>query len=122
MSWFLKAMKQYADFKGRAQRAEYWYFTLFYLILYCGAMAMDHALGTTSRHKDGMGLLTFLFFLAMSVPGFAVGVRRMHDTGRSGWWIWISLVPLIGAFIYVYFAAQDSSPGDNAYGPNPKGL
>lgn len=70
--------------------------------------------------QSGQGILGTLYMLAVLLPGIAVGVRRLHDTGRSGWWLLISLVPLIGAIILLVFLVQDSQPGENQYGPNPK--
>ena len=122
MNWFIKCLRQYADFKGRAQRAEYWYFSLFYFLAYVVGFILDNALGTHSRHKGGTGLMTFLVFVALCVPAVAVGIRRLHDTGRSGWWTLINLLPFVGPFIFLYFTLKDSEPGDNRYGPNPKGV
>jgi len=114
MNWFLLALNKYADFSGRARRSEYWYFFLFYLLIYVGLIILSKMLGTVGL------ILTLLFLLAMIVPSLAVGVRRLHDTDRSGWWLLISLVPLIGAIIMIVFAVQDSQPGENRFGSNPK--
>lgn len=65
-------------------------------------------------------MLSGLFSLALFIPSLAVAVRRLHDIGRSGWWLLIGLIPLVGAFVLLVFAVQDSQPGSNAYGPNPK--
>ena len=94
MQWFIKALRQYADFKGRAQRAEYWYFSLFNILIILAAMVLDHLLGTQSRHADGTGLLTFLSMIGLFLPGLAVSVRRLHDVSRSAWWLLINAVPL----------------------------
>ncbi len=120
MYWFIKAMKQYADFKGRAQRAEYWYFSLFYILIYIAALFIDELLGTKSRHKDGTGLFVFLTVLALLVPALAVSARRMHDIGKSGWWLLISLIPIIGSLMFLAFAVRDSEPGTNRFGASPK--
>lgn len=111
MDWFLLALKQYGTFSGRARRKEYWYFVLFYLMVLIGLSLLDALLG--------FGLLSTVFVLAMLLPNIAVGVRRLHDTGRSGWWLLIGMVPLLG-LVLIYFLVLDSEPGDNPYGPNPK--
>lgn len=120
MQWFLKALKQYATFSGRAQRSEYWFFGLFYLIAFIVLAIIDSITGTLSPEM-GMGLLSGLFALGLLLPSLAVTVRRLHDTSRSGWWLLIAFVPLIGGIVLIVFMAMDSTPGENAYGPNPKG-
>jgi uncharacterized membrane protein YhaH (DUF805 family) len=120
MSWFLAALRKYATFSGRAQRSEYWFFFLFYLLIVFGLALVDAMLGTTGD-GEGLGLLSGLFVLAMLLPSLAVGVRRLHDIGRSGWWLLVSFIPLIGAIVLLVFALRDGDAGDNAYGPNPKG-
>ena len=112
-------MKKYASFSGRAQRTEYWYFILFYILILFGLSIIDSITGSFSA-EAGIGLLGGLFSLALFIPSIAVGVRRLHDTGRSGWWLFIMLIPLVGAIVLLVFTVQDSSAGDNAYGPNPK--
>lgn len=120
MYWFLAALKKYATFSGRAQRAEYWYFVLFYILIFLGLSVVDGITGLYST-EAGMGLLGGLLTLGLFIPSIAVGVRRLHDTGRSGWWLLIALIPLVGAIVLLVFAVQDSAAGDNSYGPNPKG-
>jgi len=115
MNWYLDVSKKYAVFKGRARRKEYWMFVLFNLIIAL-------VLGLIERLVGGPGILTNLYSLAVLIPGLAVAVRRLHDTNRSGWWILIGLVPLVGVIILIVFLVQDSRPGDNQYGPNPKGI
>lgn len=119
MSWFLIALKKYATFSGRAQRAEYWYFVLFYLLFFIGLSIIDGVTGSFSE-EAGMGLLSGLLTLVLLIPSIAVGVRRLHDTGRSGWWLLIALIPLVGAIVLLVFTVQDSQIGANVYGPNPK--
>ena len=121
MNWFLTALKKYAVFAGRAQRAEYWYFILIYVIIALALNYLDRALGLTGTGGD-TGILTTLFGLAMLLPTLAVGARRLHDTGRSAWWLLLALVPLIGSIVLLVFFVLDSQPGDNRYGPNPKGV
>lgn len=119
MQWYLKALKQYADFKGRAQRKEYWMFTLFNFL----AMVLLGAVGALlgGGGEGGLGdVLQGLYGLGVLVPGIAVTVRRLHDIGKSGWWGLVALIPLIGSLILIYFAVKDSQPETNEYGPNPK--
>ncbi len=119
MKWFLIVLKKYADFTGRAQRAEYWFFALFYLLFFLALSLIDGAVGLFNS-TYGLGLLGGLFALAMTLPSIAVTARRLHDTSRSGWWLLISLIPLIGGIVLLVFVCLDSTPGTNAYGPNPK--
>jgi uncharacterized membrane protein YhaH (DUF805 family) len=119
MNWFLQALKKYATFSGRAQRAEYWYFVLFYTLIYIVLSIIDSTIGFFSA-KFGVGLLSGLFTLSVLVPSLAVAVRRLHDTGRSAWWILIAFIPIIGGIVLLVFTVQDSTLGDNLYGPNPK--
>ena len=117
MNWYLEALKKYAVFSGRARRTEYWMFYLFYIIFAIVLFVIDNILGIGG--EDG-GLLSGLFVLAMLIPSIAVTFRRLHDTDRSGWWLLIGLVPLIGGIILLVFTLQDSQSGENQYGPNPK--
>ncbi len=117
MSWYLAALKKYAVFSGRARRKEYWMFVLFYLIFTIVLGVIDSILGIG---EEGGGLLSGLFVLAMLIPSLAVTFRRLHDTDRSGWWLLIGFVPLIGSIVILVFMIQDSQPGENQYGTNPK--
>ena len=117
MSWYLEVLKKYAVFSGRARRKEFWYFTLFNVIIWLVLMILSAAAG---RARVIISVLSVLYGLAVIIPGLAVEVRRLHDTGRSGWWILIGLVPFIGAIVLLVFLVQDSQPGANQYGPNPK--
>jgi uncharacterized membrane protein YhaH (DUF805 family) len=112
MNWYLKVMKNYFNTSGRARRTEYWMYFLVYLVILILASLLD-ALG-------GLGLIGGLVALAHLVPSITVGVRRLHDIGRSGWWLLIALVPLIGWIIALYWAAKEGDAQDNAYGSNPK--
>lgn len=119
MNWFLMVLKKYAVFSGRAQRAEYWYYFLFYILIFIGLAIADGVTGSLSA-ETGMGLFTSIFALGMLIPSLAVSVRRLHDTNRSGWWVLVTLIPLIGGIVLLIFTVQDSTPGENKYGPNPK--
>lgn len=119
MNWYLEVLKKYAVFSGRARRKEYWFFVLFNIIISIVLAVIDGVTGSFSP-EAGMGLLGGIYTLAVLIPGIAVSVRRLHDTERSGWWLLIALVPLIGAIVLLVFMVQDSKPGQNQYGPNPK--
>ena len=112
MNWYLKVLKQYADFNGRARRSEYWYFTLFNILI-------SFAIGFISA-LIGLPSLGALYSLAVLIPGIAVAVRRMHDVGKSGWILLVALIPIIGSIYIVILAVTDGDAGDNKYGPNPK--
>lgn len=122
MKWFLEALtKKYATFEGRARRSEYWYFVLFCVLAIVALAIVDSIAGTFSEEAE-IGLFSGLFVLATFVPSLAVMVRRLHDTDRSGWWVLINLVPLVGAVVLLVFTVLDSQPGANRFGPNPKGV
>ncbi len=119
MNWYLKVLKQYADFNGRARRKEYWMFVLFNTIFSILAMALDNVLGIAIE-AVGYGPLYGLYVLTVLIPGLAVLTRRLHDIGKSGWMILIALIPLIGAIWLLVLMVTDSNPGENRYGTNPK--
>jgi uncharacterized membrane protein YhaH (DUF805 family) len=119
LSWFIEALKKYAVFSGRSRRKEYWYYVLFVAIISIVLNIIDGLLGTYDS-SAGVGLLSTIFSLAVLIPSIAVSVRRLHDIDRTGWWVLIGLVPLIGWIVLLVFHVQDSTPGTNRYGPNPK--
>lgn len=119
MKWYLKVLKQYADFDGRARRTEYWMFVLFNIIFSVVAMVLDNVLGI-AMEGIGYGPLYGLYVLAMIIPSLAVAVRRLHDTGKSGWMLLIALIPLIGSIWLLVLYVTDGNPGENEYGSNPK--
>ncbi|APG28665.1 hypothetical protein A7E78_12980 [Syntrophotalea acetylenivorans] len=118
MNWYLDVLKKYFVFQGRARRKEYWMFTLFNMLVYIALMIIEGILGMGG--EGGLGLLSTLYTLAVLLPALGVSVRRLHDTGRSGWWLLIGLVPLIGGIVLFIFMVLDSQPASNQYGPNPK--
>ncbi len=113
MNWYLDVLKKYATFGGRARRKEYWMFFLFNLIIAVVLAVVDAVMGSA-------GVIGLLYSLAVLLPGLAVTVRRLHDTGRSGWWVLIAFLPIIGAIVLLVFMVLDSYPSNNEYGPNPK--
>lgn len=113
--------RKYADFTGRARRSEYWFFFLFTALAGLVGSILDSLFNIRSGTYGGTGPIQGLIQLALLLPGLAVGARRLHDTGRSGWWLLIALIPVVGWIILLVFFLQDSQP-DNKYGPNPKGV
>ena len=114
-------LSQYAEFGGRARRAEYWWFILFSVLVGIVTSILDVVLSTD--FEGGLasnGLFNLLANLALLLPSLAVAVRRLHDTDRSGWWILIGLIPLIGLIVLLVFFVQDGTPGPNRFGPSPK--
>ena len=111
IEWYVKCIKQYATFTGRARRTEFWMFAL-------GNFLIGIILGIVA-YIIGSNILSSLFSLLVLVPNIAVGVRRLHDIGKSGWWHLIVLIPIVNLWLLVLWC-QDSQPGGNEYGPNPK--
>ena len=120
MNWYIKVLKKYAVFSGRARRKEYWMFVLFNFIFSLVASLIDLGIGILTFAVFGFGLLSILYALAVFVPGLAVSVRRLHDVGKSGWYLLINLIPIAGPIWFLVLTCMDSQPGDNKYGPNPK--
>lgn len=113
MDWYLAVLKKYADFSGRARRTEFWMFALFNVVIGVGLSIVEGIFG-------GPGVLSGLYTLAVLIPGIAVGVRRLHDTNRSGWWLLIWFVPVVGWIVLIVFWAQEGNKGANPFGPDPK--
>ena len=121
MKYFLYCLQHYADFNGRARRSEYWYYTLFNFLIYiaCVVLALLLAIATDT---PGFIALAYLWGLATLLPTIAVCVRRLHDTGKSGWFYLTVLIPLVGGILMLVWMCTDSEQGHNGYGPNPKGV
>ena len=119
MNYYLKVLKQYADFNGRARRKEYWIYNLINSIIGGLLFFLDYMLGTTIDGLD-LGVLYLVYALFVFIPGLAVAVRRLHDVGKSGWMLLIALIPLIGAIWLLVLYLTNSNPGENKYGLNPK--
>lgn len=123
-------LSKYATFAGRARRSEYWWFILFYVIVSFVAAILDAIFGTRIRFSESTdtyyvyqtGWIQTIATLALLLPLISVAVRRLHDLGKSGWWWWLGLICCIGQIILIVFYVQDSQPGDNVYGANPKGI
>ena len=123
MNWYLKVLKQYTDFSGRARRKEYWMFVLFNIIFSICALLIDVLIGTSFEMNGinlGYGYIYMLYGLFVFIPGLAVLIRRLHDIGKSGWYILISFIPLIGGIWLLVLLVTDSDAGNNKWGSNPK--
>ncbi|MCK8044267.1 DUF805 domain-containing protein [Shewanella sp. 1CM18E] len=107
MEHFIGALKKYAEFSGRARRTEFWMYMLIYFVIQIALTLI------------GLDTVALIVSLGLLVPSLSIGARRLHDTGRSGWWQLLSLIPLIGAIVLIVFWAQDSHDA-NSYGANPK--
>ncbi len=118
MKWYLHALRNYAVFKGRARRREYWIFELINPVIALAFFVLAAVLG-----KFGYPYfmsLPVVFIFATIIPSLSSLIRRLHDTGRSGHWFWIGLIPAIGPVLMLKFTLEDSQAGENQYGPNPK--
>ena len=115
MSWYLAVLRNYTGFSGRASRTEYWMFTLVNFLALV-ALWILYAIAHAAI------ILLLIYEFGVLLPGLAVTFRRLHDTDRSGWWVLLSVIPLIGAIVLLVFLCIDSNPGENRYGSNPKGL
>ena len=109
-------LQKYADFSGRARRAEYWSFAL-------SAGVISAILNALGRNGNGgfFSILAYLFSLAILIPSLAAAWRRLHDIGKKGTWYFIGLIPVVGWILLIVWFCRDSEPGDNEFGPNPKG-
>ena len=112
---FTYGIKHYAQFSGRARRREYWYFILFYALINIGLSILDRALGLYDLSND-VGLLSTIFGFFMIIPTLAVAARRLHDTGRTAWWLLIGLIPLLGTIVLIVFMVQDSKESGKVFG------
>lgn len=114
MNWYLEVLKKYAVFDGRARRTEFWMFALFTFLITLALGIVEGVLFGDSSFLSG------LYSLGVLLPSVGVGIRRLHDTGRSGWWLLITLIPILGTIVFIVFAVQEGEPGSNDYGANPK--
>ncbi|MEM8594489.1 MAG: DUF805 domain-containing protein [Pseudomonadota bacterium] len=119
MDWYLSVWEKYAVFDGRARRKEYWWFTLFNVLALLVLALIDSSMGSYSPTAK-MGLLSGVYVLASILPSIGVTIRRLHDTDRSGWWMLISFIPVIGHIVLMVLLAIEGTQGDNRFGPNPK--
>lgn len=120
MKWYIKALKQFADFKGRACLKEYWMFVLFNTIFFLGTAILDNLLGLTSSSKAPFGMLPPIYLLVVIIPALSLTIRRLHDINKSGFFIFLIFIPFIGGVILFVLTATDGDLGDNRYGPSHK--
>lgn len=111
----------YVNFNGRARRSEYWFYILFYVV---GSFILSFFMGLMSDISPVLGIgfifLILLYYMLMFLPTLAVSVRRLHDTDKSGWFILLGLIPVVGFILLIIFYATEGTPGRNQYGVNPK--
>lgn len=117
MNYYSICLSKFADFSGRARRREYWTFALVNCLIAMLLLILGLAFGEDSPASN---IMVTIFYLIMLVPSLSVSVRRLHDIGKSGWYMFLSLIPLIGGLILLVWALMDSEPGENQYGKNPK--
>ena len=120
MDWMTLPLKRYAEFTGRSRRKEYWMFFLFLIAVSVGIGIVEVILGLDSTIGDAYGPLSLLFMLGILIPSLAVQVRRFHDQGKSGWFVLLNFIPLLGSLIVLVFMCLDGTDGPNEYGPDPK--
>jgi uncharacterized membrane protein YhaH (DUF805 family) len=117
MHWYLHVLRNYAEFNARARRSEYWNFALFNLLALIGLTLADYTVYAATGL--GLGLLRLVYGLGIFIPAVAVSIRRLHDTDRSGWWLLLAFVPLVG-LVLIWFMAQEGNAGTNRYGQDPR--
>ncbi|WP_136468606.1 DUF805 domain-containing protein [Flagellimonas onchidii] len=119
MKWYIKVLKQYADFKGRARRTEFWMFVLFNTIFAVALSYLDYLFDMEIGHTQ-LGILYVTYVLVTFIPGLAVSVRRLHDIGKSGWMLFIALIPIVGPIWLIVLYVTEGNSGNNPYGSDPK--
>lgn len=115
MHWYFDVIKKYMVFNGRATRSEYWYFALFNNIITITLFLAWKLTGSIL-----FDMICMVYILSVMLPALGVSVRRMHDTGLSGWWVLLGVIPFIGSLVLLVMFIRDSQVGDNPYGPDPK--
>ena len=118
MKYFIEPIKNYAAFTGRATRQQYWMFTLIYILFYIATIILDVALGLFDE-ETGYGLFSMVYTIGLLLPYLALLARRLHDIGRSAWWILLIVIPLIGPIVILIFTVIGSQQEENKWGPNP---
>ena len=120
MEWATLPLKRYAEFTGRSRRKEYWMFTLLAIGIYIVASILDRIVGMNGMIAGRYGPITTLAALGLLVPSLAVSIRRLHDSDRSGWWLLLGLVPMVGEIIVLVFMVLKGTRGANRFGADPK--
>jgi len=119
--------RNYANFRDRAPRSEFWFFRLFLLLVFAGFFLVIGAIGAANERPHdpnpvamGLSFALIIFWLAIFIPDLAVTVRRLHDVNRSGWWYLLAIVPF-GSFMLLFWSCMKGTQGENDYGPDPFG-
>ena len=120
MEWATLPLKRYAEFTGRSRRKEYWMFMLLSIGIYIAASILDRIAGMNGMIAGRYGPIMALVALGLLVPSIAVSIRRLHDSDRSGWWLLLGLVPMVGEIIVLVFMVLKGTPGTNRFGADPK--
>lgn len=120
MNYLIDGFKNYFNFSGRATRKQYWFYALWVFLISSLCLTIDFLVGTANFFYHGGGLVNSLFSLAALIPGLGISFRRLHDVDRSGAWILIAVIPVVGAIVLLVFYCTDSKPGENKYGVSPK--
>ncbi len=121
MEYYIEAFRRYFEFHGRSSRSEYWYFALFNIMIMI-ALGVMSSIIEEYFNLHSFFLINSVYFLAILIPSLAVAVRRMHDIGKSGWWLLVYFIPLVGGISLLVLLVIDSEYGRNKYGENPKGI
>lgn len=121
MHWYLRVLRRYAVFTGRAGRPEFWWFALVHSLISVALALLDYALHSYDPAR-GVGLFGGAYALVSLLPAAGVAVRRLHDGNRRGWWLLLILLPLLGPLVLLFFALGAGDPGDNRFGPPAQGL
>ncbi len=119
MHWYVDVLKKYVVFSGRAGRSEFWWYTLINVII---GTVLAWIGGFSSGNPGPLAFLYYIYLLGTLLPSLGVAIRRLHDTGRSGWWILIGLVPVVGWIVLIVFYVLEGTPGENEFGPPPSQL
>lgn len=120
MNWYFKVISNYFYFSGRARRKEFWMFTLFHILFASLALVIDVSLELSISRQIIYGPFYLLYIIITFIPSLAVTIRRLHDTGKSGWMYLLILVPIVGPIVIFIFLVTDGQPDSNKWGPNPK--
>lgn len=122
MDWYLKCIKQYVDFDGRARRKEYWTFTLFNIIFQILLYILAYLFLELNVYSlfSLFAVLSWIYPIAVLLPSLAVCIRRLHDIGKSGWWYLLNFIPFVGVIILIIWFCKDGMKENNQWGENPK--
>lgn len=125
MKWYIIGIKKYAKFSGRSSYREFWYFFLFNAVFSVTAILLDNAAvyllgdGAFCFSYKNAGWITWAYGLFSCIPGLSMSVRRLHDLGKSGFWLLLNLIPYLGTLIFLFIMTGKAQPGENRYGKRP---